>query len=196
MDINTAIVAIENRLEKLNDVRSTEQFITWQRSTSNTLLNFYDESDKRVKTFDEIRSINVYFDSRIERLEKAIEESREILKNLIQDLMDFGIPKNNGKAKNDSQIQLTVNQNNNQTQSTNIEIQFDFIVDILKDELKGSQLKEILAILNSSEDNDQKKERLVDKIKSFGSDVASNILGNLLANPTFYEVLYNQLNKG
>jgi hypothetical protein len=196
MDTNTAIVAIEFRLEKLDDVRSTEQFIIWQRSTSNTLLNIYGESDKRVKTFDEIRSINVYFDSRIERLEKAIEESREILKNLIQDLMDFGIPKKNGNSKNDSQIQLTVNQNNNQTQSTNIEIQFDFIVDILKDELKGSQLKEILAILNSSENNIQKKERLVDKIKSFGSDVASNILGNLLANPTFYEVLYNQLNKG
>jgi hypothetical protein len=50
-------------------------------------------------------------------------------------------------------------------------------------------LEELKAILSSELDENEKKKNFFDKIKSFGSDVASNILASLMTNPAVYEQL-------
>ena len=55
--------------------------------------------------------------------------------------------------------------------------------------VKVNSRKELKAILESSDEPEKKTKRFIDKIKSFGSDVASNILANLLTNPKVYEQL-------
>ena len=52
----------------------------------------------------------------------------------------------------------------------------------IKDELTGSQFKELESIIHDTEIKN-KNEKIAEKILSFGSNVASGILGNILSNP-------------
>lgn len=52
--------------------------------------------------------------------------------------------------------------------------------------MKGGQVKELKAILDGDEEPEKKKKSFFEKIKSFGSDVSSNILANVLTNPDVY----------
>jgi len=49
--------------------------------------------------------------------------------------------------------------------TTKVIIELDSIIEILKDELKGSQIKELKSILASNESSDEKKKTFVEKIK-------------------------------
>ncbi len=193
MDINIAIKAIQDRLEKLNNVGSSEEFDKWQNSTTLTLINIYNESDKRVKSFEKIEAYNFYAVSGFDRTPKAIIEAKELLQNLIKDIQDFGLPQKQVSSANKSDININVHQNNNQNQTTNITIQLDFLIEIFKDELKGYQVKELKEILESELNEQEKKKSFFEKIKSFGSDVASNILANIMTNPDVYNQLGNML---
>ena len=60
----------------------------------------------------------------------------------------------------------------------------------IKDDLTGRQIKELKQIVED-ENGDMKKARpkIVDKLLSFGKDVASNIVANLLTNPSIWNGL-------
>lgn len=193
MDNNIAIKAIEDKLEKLRTINFSEQFDVWQKSTIHTLINIFSESDRRVKSLEEIKSCIYYFDNRVDKTNNAIKESDELLQNLIKDIQDFGIPQKLTNSENKSGLNINVQQNNTQNQSTNISIQLDFLIEILKDELKGAQIKELKSILESEQPQNEKKISFIEKLKSFGSDVASNILANILTNPRVYEGIYGLL---
>jgi hypothetical protein len=189
MDVTKAIKAIEDKLETLLGVRSSEQFNSWQKSTILTLINIYSESDKRVKSLEEIEAYSFYAISGIDRTHKAIVEARELLQNLVKDIQDFGLLQKKVNSANKSDININVHQKNTQNQSTKITIKLDFLIEIFKDELKGFQVKELKEILDSELDEKDKKKNFFDKIKSFGADVASNVLASLMTNPA----VYNQL---
>ncbi len=186
MDKETAIKAISEKLLLLKDINNYKKFMNWQTTVVGTLSNIYTASDKRVESFEKISSLAVYFDTTIDKTNDAKESAEELLNSLIKDLENFGIVKFSSET-NKTGVNINVNQNNHQNQSTTISIQLDFLVEILKDELKGVQIKELKSILESSVSSEEKKKSFVDKIKSFGSDVASNILANLLTNPQVYE---------
>lgn len=80
---------------------------------------------------------------------------------------------------------VEVNNNLSQYQSQTI----NFIVDIIKDELTGKQLKDLKEILESKAEVEAKKKSIFDKIKSFGSDVAASIIANILTNPSIISSL-------
>ena len=63
------------------------------------------------------------------------------------------------------------------------------IVEFVDDELKGSQLKAIMEILESKDAPDDMKSRLVGKLKEFGYDVSSNILASILLFPEITKIL-------
>ena len=191
MDVTKAIKAIEDKLETLLGVRSSEQFNSWQKSTILTLINIYSESDKRVKSLEEIQSYVFYFDSGIDRTQKAVNESKELIENLIKDIQDFGIPQKQTHSESKSGVNINVHQNNTQTQTTSINIDLNIFLNVFKGELRNSELEELKEILDSEFDEKVKKKNFFEKIKSFGSDVASNILASLMTNPD----VYNQLGK-
>lgn len=82
-----------------------------------------------------------------------------------------------------SKIDRSINVNVNQTQSQQQSIASKIFIEAIKDELTGKQLKEIKDILSEKSDSDDKKSNLIDKFKSFGSDVVSNIIANIITNP-------------
>lgn len=78
----------------------------------------------------------------------------------------------------------TQSQNQSQEQSQEQKILQEIFIEAIKDDLTGKQQKELRAILDEHKDDVEKaKPKLVNKMLSFGKDVASNILANILTNP-------------
>lgn len=78
-------------------------------------------------------------------------------------------------------INITTNQNNSQQVTLNV------FLDAVKDEITGKEMKALKEILKEYELDPQKnKSKLTNKIKSFGSDVLTNILANIITSPSVY----------
>ena len=80
---------------------------------------------------------------------------------------------------------IHINITQSQNQQTNVSI--NLIIKAFQDELNGNQRKEIQTIIDDKElEPEKKKSKIVETLKKFGSDVASNILDNILTNPSFF----------
>ena len=90
----------------------------------------------------------------------------------------MGLPEH--KIEKSPGVSLTVTQHQNQTQ----EIAISIYIDSIKDELTGRQMNEIKEILKEVNDISIAKPQVVEKLKSFGGDVLSNIIANIITNPT------------
>ena len=100
--------------------------------------------------------------------------------NIIKEIPDE--PEN--KVSNKEQG-LHINITQSQNQQTTISI--NLIIEAFQDELNGNQRKEIQTIIDDKElEPEKKKSKIIETLKKFGSDVASNILANILTNPSFF----------
>jgi hypothetical protein len=78
-------------------------------------------------------------------------------------------------------IHITNNQSNDQ------QVTLHIFLDAVKDEITGKDLKALKEIMKDYvEKPEETKEKLIEKVKSFGGDVLSNILANILTNPNIY----------
>ena len=90
------------------------------------------------------------------------------------------------KRSGDTHIHNNINQSQNQSQEQiqSQKLLQEIFIEAIKDDLTGKQQKELRAIIDEHKDDVEKaKPKLVNKILSFGKDVASNILANILTNP-------------
>jgi hypothetical protein len=184
VSVKTVIELLNERLEALNQVHGDKMFGEWKTRTLGTLAHVFGENHSHYKTLKSIKAFNY---SNITHI--AIGKSKEFLVGLIENLKTFGMPVS--KENLNTGISLQINQDNNQSQSSSVIINIDLILESLKYGLSGSQIEELKVILESNQESKEKKRTFVEKIKSFGSDVASNILANLLTNPQ----VYNQLGR-
>ncbi len=175
-----AIDTLQKRYNELMNIHDAQRFNEWKIKTLQTLGHIYGADHN---SYSALKNINSF--SYSDRTINAIREATELFKGLIEDLDNLGLPiiSNN----NTPNVNLNISQQNTQLQTTSISINLDILIDLLKDELKGSQIKELKAILESNESQEEKKKSFFDKIKYFGADIASNILANLLTNPKIYE---------
>lgn len=102
-----------------------------------------------------------------------------LTKAFINELETLGLPEPK-VLKEHEKINITVNQNQH------VKIDLDLFLSSLKDELTGKQLKEVQQILDTEENPNEKKSKIVEKLKSFGENVASNILASILTNPQIF----------
>lgn len=107
--------------------------------------------------------------------ESIMNEMSDLIDNIIQEIENVGLPDNDVKI--DKSITIT----NNLTQSQILE--FNFIIDVIKDELNGKQMKEISTIINGTDEPVVKKEKIIDKLKSFGENVLAGIVAGIITNP-------------
>lgn len=90
------------------------------------------------------------------------------------------------KEYDDKSINVNTNINNSNIQSMVI----DIFIEAIKDDLTGRQIKELKQIVEEENDDIEKaKPKLIEKLMSFGKDVASNIVANLLTNPSIWNGL-------
>ena len=86
------------------------------------------------------------------------------------------------------------NNNNNLSQSqeqiTNITI--EIFIEAIKDEIKGKELKALRSIVEENKgDIEKAKPAILDKIKSFGEATMTNIIANIITNPSIWKFLEN-----
>lgn len=79
---------------------------------------------------------------------------------------------------------LTINVHQSQTQNQSQVI--NIFLESISDEITGKQLKELKAIANEEKEPEKAKSKILEKVKSFGSDVLSNIVANIITNPSVW----------
>jgi len=184
-----AIDSIKKKLVELKAINNSQNFYSWKLSTISR-LEIICPNNSIIKSFNDVNASGMYSDYTLQ----AKSDSTTLLNGLIEDLETFGVENiNTSYNKKDDKLSVNINQQNHQNQTTNISFNLNHFIDAIKDELKGGQVKELKAILDSGEEPEKKKRNFLDKLKSFGTDVSSNILANVLTNPQVYQSIGNLL---
>lgn len=183
-----AIEAIQEKIQEIDFIQFYDQFYPWQKATIGTLKRVVPYNLTVIVHISDIKSIGNYGG---DMTESAKRDSKHILDSLIRDIERFGIEEPPKELDEKQVVMVDVKQHNHQNQSTSVTINIDLIIESLNYGLSGSQIEELKEILESNQK--EKKKTFVEKIKSFGSDTASNILVNLLTNPGVYEQLGRML---
>jgi hypothetical protein len=135
----------------------------WKKATIIILARIFGENTLKIK---QIESIEYDYSSWSLRdttgsnnyLDSCKKLGREILQASVDELETLGLPK---------------------AEETSDEF-YHVITSALQDELKGSQVKEINQILASGESPEVKREKILEKLKEYGSDISHDILSNIL----------------
>ena len=93
----------------------------------------------------------------------------EILEASIEELKTFGLPE----------------------QETSSDTIFNTVMEALEDELKGNQFKEIRKILQSAGSPKAKRSKILEKLKSYGHEVSTEVLAQILST----QAIINKINK-
>lgn len=194
-----ATITLEDLIEEGNKIRKGISYIPTLENEWRTFdaYNLKSISEYEIWKNKTIRFLSFKFtgDRCINDFEKAAEDFTKsynspslfdkLLGILESCLVIPELPKvQNENNKTDNSIHVNVNQSQNQSQEQSLAI--DIFIEAIKDELTGKQQKEIKAIIENESDPVQAKTRLIDKIKSFGSDVASNVIANIITNPIIW----------
>lgn len=158
---------------RMNDVYKTnepEKYQNWQSSVQ--------------------RFINKYYPSDIADFKKASiklnPDNHRLILGILKaiKLLPEEPVKNEFKPKSETSITIHNSQTNNQSVVLNL------IIDTIKEEITGKELRELKELLTEYEKEPQKdKSKLKDKIKNFGTDVLTNMIANILTNPNIYSGL-------
>ena len=165
----------------------SEAYQKWLAKTKRLICITY-PNDKDVAEFELISSSNKSPEQQKKLL--AILEALALLPTLIPINLSTSADEKNSVGK--ESINITTNINNNNTQSQNQEqsLAVQLFIEAIQDDLTGRQIKELKSIVQENGDDLQKaRSGIVDKLKDFGSDVASNIVANILINPLIWEKL-------
>lgn len=193
--------AILNEVDELDTKDLHQQCILVKQLLED---NNFEEESSLAKSFNNcIYYINQFYHSQDNRNTVSganLDEARIMVKKkinaIIQYVTSLGLPPSltgTTPSQNDSSViinnQLSQTQNQEQSQT----MVFEALIKALRDDMSGKQLTELSDIAKSDEEVAVKKERFVEKIKSFGSDVASNVLAGLITNPEVWKNLQNVL---
>lgn len=157
-----------------NDMGKYEKWL----AAAKRFLSIHFPNDKYVLEFEETSKKNLWPDQQQRLL--AILEAFANLPTIV--------PQNNKKQK-DKGVNITTNINNtnNQSQSQEQSVAINIFLEAIKDDLTGRQLKDLKEVIKDSGDDKEKaRDGVIDKLKSFGSDVASNIVANIITNPMIW----------
>lgn len=151
----------------------------WKGSSIVILSRIFGDSYAGIKALENIKySSRSIANSSWNNLISCKKQGKEILGACISELETFGQPEQ--KKNENSGININLTQNQHQT------VNITLLISALEDELTVSQLREVNELMKIEEPKSEKKKKIIEKIKSFGSDVASNILANILTNPNIW----------
>nr|DAW37132.1 MAG TPA: hypothetical protein [Caudoviricetes sp.] len=95
-----------------------------------------------------------------------------------------------GKSTKSININNNISNTNTQSQQQSQQQSVEILIKALEDQLTVSQLKDIKQVVEEEKgDLEKAKPKVIDKLKSFGENVASNILANIITNPAIWTLL-------
>lgn len=156
-----------------------EEYQKWLATTSR-LISIQFPNDKDVAEFENTAKEKLSPNQQQRLL--AILEAFSCLPTIIQ----------NRKTIDNNQNGITVNANisntNSQSQNQEQTLAVNMFLEAIKDDLTGKQVKELKGVIaESAGDKEKARSGIVEKLKSFGSDVASNIVANIITNPSIWQ---------
>ncbi len=157
------------------------KYIKWLTKTHRFLRTYFknDEDVEAFKRASECR-ITLRQQNRLLSILEGFLEYPDIIETKVEGMMELD--------KGGSQI--IINNTNSQSQLQYQYQGIDILIKSLEDQLSVSQLKELKQIVNEEKgDLEKAKPKLIDKIKLFGENVASNILANIITNPAIWSLL-------
>lgn len=162
----------------------SELYQKWLATTKRFISIKY-PNDKDVNEFDSISKEELGPEQQKRLL--AILEAFALLPTVIPDNRTTQITEKKGKGKDSINVITTINNSNSQSQSQEQSMAVELFIEAIKDDLTGRQIKELKSVVAEA-DNDLQKARpgIIAKLKEFGTDVASNILANILTNPMIW----------
>lgn len=189
-ELDTLIQEQKDRIQRLQSngniyrpyyyrTEDEDKYIKWRIKTYRFLRTHF-KDDEDIETFD-----------RVSRgLTKPTQQ--KMLLSILEGFVDYPdiIEKKAEEMKELSKepSHIIINNTNSQYQSQHQEI--ELLKKSFEDQLSVSQLKELKQIVEEEKgDLEKAKPRFIDKIKSFGENVASNILANIITNPAIWSYL-------
>lgn len=153
----------------------------WKSSTITILERIFGGESRKIKEIEKIvlSQYRIYGGKEKYNIETIKDTGREIIEACIVEIETLGSPTEIYNKGNQG-INLTVLQHQENKQTIKLEVIFQE----LRKELTGSQLDEIQTILNSKENSSEKKNKTIEKLKEFGINTLSNIVGGILTNPS------------
>lgn len=135
----------------------------WKKYTIIILARIFGENSQKIKQIENIEYDYSSWSLRdtsgsSEYLDTCKKLGKEILQASIDELNTLGLPE----------------------KSVQPDEFFNAIMDALQDELKGSQVKELKQILATTETPEAKKTKVLELLKSYGSEVSHDILAHIL----------------
>lgn len=166
---------------KLNDNLAYE---TWKDKTERTICKYFpndisiENFSKSALIFEKNKSPE-NFDRYLGILASLLEVSEVISK----------LNKQENKDVSNFNIHMSQMQKQEQNQDQHQKIILKIFLEAISDEITGKQKKELQAIVKEEADPEKAKSKIVEKLKSFGSDVLSNIVSNIITNPAIWSGL-------
>lgn len=165
----------------------SEAYQKWLAKTKRFIAINYPR-DKYVNEFEVVSNGNKSPEQQKKLL--AILEAFAVLPTVIPDNRITQVAEKKGDGKDSINVVTTINNSNSQSQDQRQSLAVELFIEAIKDDLTGRQIKELKAVV-ADVNNDLQKARpgIITKLKEFGSDVASNIVANILTNPSIWSGL-------
>ena len=170
------LITVKDRFTyyKYDDKDNYEKWL----ATTKRFLSIHYPNDKYVSEFEEI-SNNLLCEGQQQKL-LAILEAIAKLPTIVPQ-------KTEEQRGNGVNITTNVSNTNTQSQNQNQSFAINMFLEAIKDDLTGKQIKELKEVLAESGNNEEKaRSGIIEKLKSFGSDVAANIVANIITNPAIW----------
>lgn len=166
------IKLLQEQIDKM-DVKDFD-LNAWKQYTIIILARIFGEQSQKIKQIDEIEYDYSSWSLRdtsglSSNMETCKKLGKEILTASINELKVLGMPEKD-----------TVPEKH---------IAVGVISSSLENELKGSQYKEIVTIVNAEMNSEKKKKELQKVLKRYGSDIAELVLAEILANQELRNML-------
>lgn len=117
----------------------------------------------------------------------GILEAFALLPTIIPDSRATQITEKKGRGREAINVTTTINNTNSQAQNQAQTIAVELFLEAIKDDLTGRQIKELKEVVAASNGDLQKaKPGIIEKLKSFGADITSNVVANLITNPAIW----------
>jgi hypothetical protein len=167
------IELLELQIDKL-DAKDFE-LEAWKKYTIIILARIFGDTSEKINQIEkleyEFSSWSLRDASGNESYEEGTKKlAREILQASIDELKAFGVPQ---QGEDDGQAEVLLQE----------------FLNILLDELKGSQVKQLKTILSSRESKDEKRRKIKEILEEIGEYDAYEVLISMLMHPTAVKLI-------
>ena len=199
---NTATITIESLIDQGNEIL---QGISYVPPSPGVIRTFSVHRLTDESFFERWKNITIRFlsskypnDASMEDFRKTADKFEENyyhpseMKKMIGILESIAaIPTQINSSNNQQRKQPSIIINNTNSQSQNQVINIDLFTKAIEDVLTVSQIKELKKVVEEENGDVVKaKPKLIEKLKSFGENLSSNIVANILTNPAIWSSIF------